>query len=165
MAVLVRSASQLFNLSTKRAVLCSSNVESKRLLHIARWLLAERKYTEKHEWISVENGIGTVGVTDYAQEKLGDIVYVELPNVGDTVSKGEEFGALESVKAAADIYSPVDGEVSDINSNLSGEPELVNKSPYDEGWLIKIQLSASLSDYKGLLSEEQYQQLIKDEDE
>jgi len=126
---------------------------------VARQLLAERKYTKKHEWISVENGIGTVGVTDYAQSKLGDIVYVQLPDVGETVTEGEEFGALESVKAAADIYSPVSGEVSEINSKLESEPDLVNKSPYDEGWLVKIQLSEPEKLPDDLLTEEEYHQL------
>ncbi|KAL9976339.1 hypothetical protein ACROYT_G013629 [Oculina patagonica] len=168
MAGLVRRASailpQLCNLSSKRAVLCSSNFQSKRLLHVARQLLAERKYTEKHEWISVENGIGTVGVTDYAQRQLGDIVYVQLPDTGDNVSEGDNFGALESVKAAADIYAPVSGMVHEINSTLESEPELVNKDPYGEGWLIKIKLEDDLPG--DLLSEEQYHELpeVKDEE-
>lgn len=101
------------------------------------------KYTESHEWIKVEDGIGTVGVSHHAQQELGDIVYVELPQVGKNVKAGQEAAVLESTKAAADVYSPVSGLVFDVNAKLSGDPALINKSPEGEGWIFKIQLSDS----------------------
>lgn len=139
-------------------MICSSRVESIRLLHVGRCLLADRKYTKKHEWISVDNGIGLIGVTDYAQKELGEVVYAQLPEVGDTFNIGDEIGALESVKAAADIYSPANGEVSEINSELEGSPGLVNESPYDKGWLVKMKVEELADD---LLSEEEYHDLVK----
>jgi len=99
------------------------------------------KYTQTHEWIDVKDGEGTVGVTDYAQHELGDIVYVELPKVGKEVKKGEEAVVLESTKAAADVYAPVSGTITAINTNLNLAPELVNASAEKEGWLFKIKLS------------------------
>ncbi|XP_027037193.1 glycine cleavage system H protein-like [Pocillopora verrucosa] len=149
---------QFFSVSTKRVVICSSRVESKRLLHVGRCLLAERKYTKKHEWISVDNGIGSIGVTDYAQKELGEVVYAQLPEVEDTFNIGDEIGALESVKAAADIYSPAKGEVSEINGELESNPGLVNESPYDKGWLVKMKVEELADD---LLSEEEYNDLVK----
>ncbi|PFX33131.1 Glycine cleavage system H protein, mitochondrial [Stylophora pistillata] len=119
---------------------------------------SDRKYTKKHEWISVDNGIGLIGVTDYAQKELGEVVYAQLPEVGDTFNIGDEIGALESVKAAADIYSPANGEVSEINSELEGSPGLVNESPYDKGWLVKMKVEELADD---LLSEEEYHDLVK----
>lgn len=164
MAALTRGFSRVFprvfNLSSKRTELCSSSYQLKRHLHVTRRLLAERHFTKKHEWISVDNGVGTVGVTDYAQEQLGDIVYVQLPDIGLEVEDGEVFGALESVKAAADVYSPVSGTIAEINGLLEENPELVNKSPYDDGWLVKIQLTEAMQ--PGLLSEEEYDQFIKE---
>lgn len=99
------------------------------------------KFTETHEWIVVDNGIGTVGVTDHAQHELGDIVYVELPQVGKQVKKGEEAVVLESTKAAADVYSPVSGTIIEVNQTLNSTSELVNQSPEDKGWLYKLELS------------------------
>jgi glycine cleavage system H protein len=99
------------------------------------------KYTETHEWIEVKDGIGVVGVTNYAQKELGDIVYVELPKVGKEVRKGKEAAVLESTKAAADVYAPVSGKIVEINSALSETSELVNSSPENKGWLFKIILS------------------------
>jgi len=99
------------------------------------------KYTETHEWITVEEGIGTVGVTDYAQKELGDIVYVELPEMGSSLSPGDEAVVLESTKAAADVYSPVSGKVVEVNDTLNDSSELVNNSPEDQGWLFRIELS------------------------
>uniref|UniRef100_A0A803W8Q0 Glycine cleavage system H protein n=1 Tax=Ficedula albicollis TaxID=59894 RepID=A0A803W8Q0_FICAL len=92
-----------------------------------------RKFTDKHEWVSVENGIGTVGISDFAQEALGDVVYCSLPEVGTKLSKHDEFGALESVKAASELYSPLSGEVTEINAALADNPGLVNKSCYQDG--------------------------------
>lgn len=99
------------------------------------------KFTETHEWIEVKEGVGTVGITNYAQKELGDIVYVELPKVGKQVKKGEEVVVLESTKAAADVYAPVSGIIKEINSVLAQKPELVNASSEGEGWLFKMSLS------------------------
>ncbi len=100
-----------------------------------------RKYTETHEWIQVDNGIGTVGITDYAQKELGVIVYVELPEIGSQVKSGEEAVVLESTKAAADVYSPVSGIIQKVNTALNEDSELVNRSAEKEGWLFQIKLS------------------------
>lgn len=108
----------------------------------------------------MDNGIGTVGVTSYAQEQLGDIVYVQLPEIGLELEEGDVFGALESVKAAADVYSPVSGMVTEINNSLEDNPELVNQSPYDKGWLVKIELSEVTQ--PELLSEAAYDQFVKE---
>lgn len=108
----------------------------------------------------MDNGIGTVGVTSYAQEQLGDIVYVQLPEIGLELEEGDVFGALESVKAAADVYSPVSGTVTEINNSLEDNPELVNQSPYDKGWLVKIELSEVTQ--PELLSEAAYDQFVKE---
>ncbi|XP_036598133.1 glycine cleavage system H protein, mitochondrial-like [Trichosurus vulpecula] len=103
--------------------------------------LTVRKFTDKHEWISAENGIGTVGISNFAQEALGDIVYCSLPEFGTKLNKQDEFGALESVKAASELYSPLTEEVTEINVALAEDPGLVNKSCYEDGWLIKMTLS------------------------
>uniref|UniRef100_A0A671ERZ9 Glycine cleavage system H protein n=1 Tax=Rhinolophus ferrumequinum TaxID=59479 RepID=A0A671ERZ9_RHIFE len=101
-------------------------------------LLSVRKFTEKHEWITTENGIGTVGISNFAQEALGDVVYCSLPEVGTKLNKQDEFGALESVKAASELYSPLSGEVTEINEALAENPGLVNKSCYEDGKLLEI---------------------------
>nr|XP_007992366.2 glycine cleavage system H protein, mitochondrial isoform X1 [Chlorocebus sabaeus] len=101
-------------------------------------LLSVRKFTEKHEWITTENGIGTVGISNFAQEALGDVVYCSLPEVGTKLNKQDEFGALESVKAASELYSPLSGEVTEINEALAENPGLVNKSCYEDGFLISV---------------------------
>ncbi|KAG2237584.1 glycine cleavage system H protein [Thamnidium elegans] len=125
---------------------------------------ATKKYTSDHEWISVDNGVGTFGVTDYAQSALGDVVFVETPAVGDVVAAEEQVGAIESVKAASDIYSPVSGEVVDVNEALSDEPSLINSSPEDEGWLAKVKLSDA-SELDGLMDEKAYQELVNNAEE
>lgn len=99
------------------------------------------KFTETHEWIEIKDGIGIVGVTTFAQKELGDIVYVELPKVGKEVKKGQEAAVLESTKAAADVYSPVSGIISAVNTDLTHTPELVNQSPENKGWLYKLKLA------------------------
>jgi len=101
----------------------------------------ELRYTKDHEWIRVEGDVGTVGITDHAQEELGDIVFVELPKVGATLEQAASFGSVESVKAVSDIYSPVSGQVTGVNSDLAETPEKVNEDPYNQGWLIKLKLS------------------------
>ena len=99
------------------------------------------KYTKEHEWARVENGSVVVGVTDYAQDSLGEVVYVELPDEGSEVTKDEAFGVIESTKAVSDLYSPVSGTVKDVNDTLLDNPELINEDPYDEGWILKIEMS------------------------
>ena len=98
------------------------------------------KFTETHEWIEIDNGVGTVGITNHAQKELGDIVYVELPKIGKKVAKGQEAVVLESTKAAADVYSPVSGTIVEINESLNQSPELVNASSEDSGWLFKLKV-------------------------
>ena len=113
-------------------------------------------YTDSHEWV-LDNGDGTVtvGITDHAQEALGDVVFVELPEAGRELDAGDEFGVIESVKAASDLYSPLAGEVVEVNEALEDSPETVNDSPYGEGWILKLQL-ADLSDLESLMSAEAY---------
>lgn len=101
----------------------------------------DRLYTEEHEWAKQEGDLVVIGITDYAQHELGDVVYVELPEVGDTIEKGRPFGVVESVKAASDLYAPISGEVVEINAALDASPELVNQDPYGEGWMIKVRPS------------------------
>jgi len=119
----------------------------------------ELKYTKDHEWARVDGNTVVVGITDYAQSELGDIVYVELPEVGTQVTQGESFGTIEAVKAVSDLYAPVSGEVIEVNVKLNDSPELVNQDPYGEGWMIKIQISnpAELDD---LLDKAQYEALL-----
>jgi len=119
----------------------------------------DRKYTREHEWVRVEDGVGVVGITDYAQRELGDVVFVNLPAVGTRVKQFERFGEVESVKAVSDLYAPVSGEVIEVNPRLGSEPELVNRSPYGEGWLIKIRLEDP-AELDNLLSAEEYRQHI-----
>jgi len=99
-----------------------------------------RKYTKTHEWVMVEGDIVTVGLTDHAQQELGDITYLELPEAGDAVSAGEPFGVVESVKAASDVYAPIDGEIVERNDAAIDAPELINQSPYEDAWLIKVRV-------------------------
>jgi len=115
----------------------------------------ELKYASSHEWARLEGDIVTVGISDHAQEALGDLVYVELPNVGDSVQAGDEAGVVESVKAASDIYAPVSGEVVEINETLIDSPEIVNSSPYADGWLYRIRISDA-SELDKLLSADEY---------
>ncbi|MBO6902705.1 MAG: glycine cleavage system protein GcvH [Rhizobiaceae bacterium] len=116
-------------------------------------------YTDDHEWISVDNGVATVGITDYAQEQLGDLVFVELPEAGKSLSKGDAAVVVESVKAASDVYAPVDGEVTAINEKLNDDPALVNSAATGDGWLWKMKL-ADESQLEGLMDEAGYQALI-----
>ncbi len=119
----------------------------------------ELKYSKEHEWVRVEGDIAVVGITDYAQSELGDIVYVELPEVGTRVQKGDTVATVEAVKTAADVYSPVSGEVVEVNSALEEQAELVNKDPYGEGWIVKIKMS-NPDELNELLSAEEYKKLI-----
>jgi glycine cleavage system H protein len=119
---------------------------------------AELKYTKDHEWIKIEaDGTATVGITDYAQESLGDITFVELPEVGAVFGSGETFGVVESVKAASDLYAPVACEVLEVNETLDGEPELLNSDPYKAAWIMKIKVTGDEGD---LLSDSEYKDLL-----
>lgn len=119
----------------------------------------DRRYTAEHEWALPEGHIVLVGITDYAQHELGDVVYADLPKVGSRVTATKEFGAVESVKAASDIYAPVSGEVVAINEELSEHPQWVNESPYERGWMIRIRMSDP-TELDGLLDAAAYRQLI-----
>jgi len=120
----------------------------------------ELKYTKEHEWIKVDNETATVGITDFAQSELGDIVFIELPNLNDEFNKNDVFGTIEAVKTLADLYIPVSGTIIEINEDLEADPELVNSDPYEKGWIVKIQLKDS-SEVDDLLSDLEYSELIK----
>lgn len=117
--------------------------------------MAERRYSETHEWVTVEGGTATVGITEYAQAQLGDVVFIELPRVGQHLAPGDTFGVVESVKAASDLYSPVEGTVTAVNDALSQSPETVNRDPFGEGWLLRLEVSGDLP--AGLMDEAAYQ--------
>lgn len=122
----------------------------------------ELKYATSHEWVRLEGDIAIVGITDHAQEALGDLVFVELPDLGDTVNAGDEAGVVESVKAASDIYAPVSGEVIEINPALEDTPELINTDPYGEGWMYKIRVS-DMAELDDLLSADEYDEQVATE--
>jgi glycine cleavage system H protein len=119
-------------------------------------------YTKQHEWVRVSDDVGAVGITDYAQQELGDIVYVDLPRVGAKVEQGKVMGSVESVKAVSDIYCPVSGEVIEINDALATAPEKLNESPHGDGWLVKIRLSVP-AEIQGLLSAADYEKYVAEE--
>ena len=119
----------------------------------------ELKYTKDHEWIRLDGKTATVGITDFAQRELGDIVYVEIETEGEEVEEGEVFGTVEAVKTVSDLFMPLTGTISEVNEALEGEPELVNSDPYEEGWMIKIELDDT-SAYDGLLSADEYAEVI-----
>jgi glycine cleavage system H protein len=118
------------------------------------------RYTKEHEWARVEGDIIRIGVTDYAQDHLGDIVFVDPAQVGRKYAKGEEFGALESVKAVGEVYMPIGGEIAAVNSSLEGAPGLVNSAPYSEGWLAEVKPS-DISEMEGLMTSEEYIAMLK----
>ncbi|WP_157016212.1 glycine cleavage system protein GcvH [Mesorhizobium xinjiangense] len=122
--------------------------------------MAETYYTEDHEWIRVDKGEATVGITDYAQEQLGDLVFVELPETGKTLTKGDVAVVVESVKAASDVYAPADGEVSAVNEALPGDPSLVNSAATGDGWLWRMKL-ADAGQLDGLMDEAAYKKMIE----
>ena len=121
----------------------------------------ELQYTKSHEWVRTEGDTATVGITDHAQEELGDIVYVELPEEGANFEAGEPFGTVESVKAVSDLYTPVGGEVVEVNGALDASPEKINEDPYGEGWIVKLRVSDARA---GLLSASDYEQLLEEEE-
>jgi glycine cleavage system H protein len=120
-------------------------------------------YSKDHEWVRVENGVAIIGITDHAQEQLGDVVYVELPKVGDSFSANESFGSVESVKAVSEIFTPVSGEIAEVNESLSDEPEKVNKDPYSDGWMIKVKMG-SPGEVDSLLTAAEYEDFTKAEE-
>jgi glycine cleavage system H protein len=117
------------------------------------------RYTKEHEWVAVEGDIGTIGITDHAQSELGDIVYVDLPKVGSTAEQGKAIGSVESVKAVSDVYSPVDGEVIEVNSALAEKPEKLNQDPHGTAWLVKVRLT-SPDQLRNLMSTFEYQSYL-----
>ena len=121
----------------------------------------ELQYTKSHEWVRTEGDTATIGITDHAQEELGDIVYVELPEEGATFEAGEPFGTVESVKAVSDLYTPVGGEVVEVNRALDASPEKINEDPYGEGWIVTLRVSDARA---GLLSASDYEQLLEVEE-
>ena len=122
------------------------------------------KYSKEHEWVLVEANIATVGITDYAQDQLGDIVFVELPAVGDKVSKEDAFGVVESVKAVSDIYAPVSGKVLEVNDDLPENPEMLNEDPYGDGWIIKIEMNDP-EELQDLMTAAEYEEYVAEEKE
>ncbi len=122
------------------------------------------RYTKEHEWIRVENGTSTIGITDYAQDQLGDIVFVTLPPAGKEIAKSAMFGEIESVKAVSELNAPVSGEVIESNQALADKPELINDSPYEEGWIMKVRLTNE-SEVGELLTAEQYGDFVEQESE
>jgi glycine cleavage system H protein len=120
------------------------------------------KYTKEHEWVSLEGDQGTLGITDYAQDQLGDIVYVELPDIGLNVQQGKEMGSIESVKAVADIYAPLSGEIAEVNETLQDTPENLNKDPYGEGWIAKVKI-ANREELSSLMDHATYMKFVEEE--
>ena len=119
----------------------------------------ELQYTRSHEWVRIEGDTATIGITDHAQDELGDVVFVELPDEGATFDAGESFGTVESVKAVSDLYAPVGGEVVEVNSALEDAPENINEDPYGEGWIVKLRTT----DRADLLSPEEYEKVVEEE--
>ncbi len=122
------------------------------------------KYSKEHEWVLVEDQIVTVGITEYAQEELGDVVYVELPEVGEKMVKDDPFGAVESVKAVSDLYAPISGAVLEVNNTLPDSPEIINEDPYGDGWMIKVEMSGE-EDLSDLMSAEEYAEYVNQQKE
>lgn len=122
----------------------------------------DRKYSEQHEWVIVEGDTATVGITDYAQDQLGEVVFVDLPTEGDTVTAGDTFGEIESVKSVSELFAPVTGEIVAVNDGLSDTPETVNQDPHAEGWMIKVRLEDA-SELDELMSSEDYEAFVSED--
>jgi glycine cleavage system H protein len=120
----------------------------------------ELKYTKEHEWVSVDNNIATIGITDHAQGQLGDIVFVELPDVESQINQDDTFGVVEAVKTVADLFAPVSGRITEINVSLEESPDLINSNPYESGWIIKVAID-DLEEYNNLMSSEDYEDFIE----
>ncbi len=123
---------------------------------------AELRYTAEHEWVAIDGAVASVGITDYAQNALGDVVYVSVPGPGTRVSAGEPCGEVESTKSVSDIYSPIDGEVTEVNTDVGDDPGLVNSDPYGAGWLLKVRLDEGAPEPAGLLTAAEYAELNKE---
>lgn len=121
----------------------------------------ELQYTRSHEWVRTEGDTATIGITDHAQDELGDVVFVELPEEGESFDAGESFGTVESVKAVSDLYTPVAGEVVEVNEALNDSPEKINEDPYGEGWIVKLRVSGEIAD---LLSASEYEKVLEEEE-
>jgi len=122
--------------------------------------MTEKKYSKDHEWISIENEIATIGITDHAQESLGDIVFIELPKVGRLINAGDQVGVVESVKAASDLFAPISGEIIEVNNELTNSPQLINSDPENSGWYMKIKLN-DVEELKKLMNYDEYKETIK----
>jgi len=122
--------------------------------------MADRRYTKTHEWVSLDGKHATIGITDFAQSQLGDVVFLELPSAGRKLAAREAFGVVESVKAASDLYSPVAGRISEVNDKLSSKPELINSDPYGDGWILKLELAGDLPG--DLLDEAAYKKVTEE---
>ena len=121
--------------------------------------MADRRYTKTHEWITADGKTATIGITDFAQSQLGDVVFLELPSIGRKIGARESFGVVESVKAASDLYSPVAGRIVEVNEKLSAKPELINSDPYGDGWILKLELAGELP--TDLLDEGEYKKVTE----
>ncbi len=119
------------------------------------------QYTKEHEWILIEENVATIGITDFAQESLGDITYVQLPKEGETIQKNDTFGVVESVKAVSDLYAPISGRVVEVNHPLLEAPELINEDPYNEGWMLKVEMDET-GDREGLMSSDEYKDYVEE---
>jgi glycine cleavage system H protein len=124
----------------------------------------ELRYSREHEWVAIDDGIATIGITDFAQEQLGDIVYVELPETGTQVTKDDKFGVVESVKAVSDVYSPVTGTVVAVNTGLPTSPETLNEEPYGDGWMIRVEMSDA-EELNDLMTAAEYEKFIEEAEE
>ncbi len=122
--------------------------------------LKDYKFSEDHEWVKLEGNIATIGITDYAQKELGDVVFVELPTIGDSFAKGDNCANIESVKAVSDIYCPVSGEIVEVNEELDSAPELINQEPYEKGWIFKIKINDK-NELDSLKNHEEYEEYLK----
>jgi glycine cleavage system H protein len=124
-----------------------------------KWVVSELKFTNEHEWIKTEDGTAIIGISDFAQEQLGDIVSIELPKNGSFFKQGQTMAIVDSVKASSDIYAPISGEIIEINEGLIEKPEIINQSPYDFGWIVKIKPS-KMEEFEGLMTKEKYDRYI-----
>ena len=120
---------------------------------------SEFKYSKEHEWVKIENNVATIGITEYAQNELGDIVFVELPETDDELNEGDTFGSVESVKTVSELYAPISGKIVEVNEELEDSPEFVHESPYEKAWMVKIEISDD-SQLEELLSADQYSEMI-----
>jgi glycine cleavage system H protein len=119
-------------------------------------------YSKDHEWISIQDNIGTIGITEFAQHELGDVVYVDLPEVGDAFDSGEPFGSIESVKAVSEVFCPISGEIVEVNPKLEPNPELINQSPHENAWMIKVRIT-NPAELKELLSAQEYEEYLQEQ--